>query len=752
MHWSTHLELNQFLANELNDAQRTAVTHEQGPLLVIAGAGSGKTRVITARIAYLIAHRQVTPHTIVALTFTNKAANEMKERIKKFIGSANSLPFVGTFHAYCLWLLKKHTGLETFSIIDADDQEKIIKGLLQRSAHGNKTNIKPVLYQISQFKNSLQEHPEFFFNHPLIHELYTGYEAEKRACRALDFDDLLLHALALFKTNIQFKEQFQKTIRHLLVDEYQDTNLVQHALLTEMTKHQDKLTIDSVCAVGDEDQSIYSWRGATVANMLNFTTDFANTTTIKIEQNYRSVEPILTLANGLISNNKTRNPKELWSNKPASNAITLACFASEYQEGDAVATAIKILQKHLPGNSCAVLYRTHTQSRAIEEAFIKNNIPYKIIGGVQFYERKEIKDLLAYLRLITNPFDRVALLRVINTPTRGLGPKVQEAIPEIWRYQPLMSCFDVIAHMRDEEAKTSAKYGQLQRFLEIFDGLNPYILASKALEIILQRTNYYGYLQQTCPDPEAKERIANIHELISAIGHFEAEGTLTLQTFLEEIALLQDKNTQTNKENSIQPVIIMTLHAAKGLEFHTVFLVGLEENIIPTSRSIMNDENIEEERRLLYVGITRAREKLMLSWAKNRYFYGQLQQQICSRFIQELPKKQMTELNIAAWDHQQYVTYFAEWLTGKVPQKSDIVTFSQRRSPLETVKQRTSIANVPKKIANILWYKHQPVIHQKYGRGIIELIEKADDQKIYLTIRFPTSSKKILADFIKAAT
>lgn len=754
MHWSTLLDLTKFLTTELNEAQSAAVTHDCGPLLVVAGAGSGKTRVITARIAYLIAHRQVPAHSIVALTFTNKAANEMKERIKHFIGTGQTLPFVGTFHSYCLLLLKKYTSLDTFSILDTDDQEKMIKGLLQRSAHGAKVNPKTVLYQISQFKNSLSDNAEFFFNHPLIFEIYTGYETEKRASRTFDFDDLLLQALNLFKTNSSFKAQFQNTVRHLLIDEYQDTNLVQHALLMQMAKHESALSIDSVCAVGDEDQSIYSWRGATVANMLNFTKDFAETTTVvKIEQNYRSVTPILDLANDLIKHNKTRSPKTLRSDKHAVNATTLLSFASEYQESDAVAAAIKIFQTHTPKNSCAVLYRTHTQSRAIEEALIKNNIPYKIIGGIQFYERKEIKDLLAYLRFIVNPFDRIALLRIINTPARGLGPKFQETIQDIWRNEPFLSGFDIITRLRNEESPASTKYTHLQNFLQIFDNLHAQSTTSTALETVLIRSQYRAYLHQTCPEQEAKERMENIHELISAVGHFEAQGTATLQIFLEEIALLQDKTAQSTSDKP--PVIIMTLHAAKGLEFHAVFLIGLEETIIPTSRATANDEDIEEERRLLYVGITRARHKLVLSYAKNRYVYGQLMKQTPSRFIQELPNKVISPLDATFWNRYQCVAYFTEWFTGSVPRAPQVMTFAQparAANPLDAAKKHPLLAQAVEKqkgSSSACWYKNQRVVHQKYGVGTVELIEKANDQKIFLTIRFPLASKKILADFVK---
>lgn len=424
------ITFNNFLRNDLNSAQQEAVQHRDGSLLIVAGAGSGKTRVITARIANLILNEHIDPSSIIALTFTNKAAKEMQERIRFFLGGDTAIPFIGTFHAYCLRILKNNAHLlptPFISILDSDDQQKMLHGIITRHHLNKQTTAQQLGYQISQIKNQTHNPDQMAYSwgqNPLIKQLFAAYEEEKRASKCLDFDDLLLETLRLFKRNPQlpdgthFMQRFHNSIAHILVDEYQDTNVVQHELLTAMAKQNKQRVVDSICVVGDEDQSIYSWRGATVANIMNFKKDFDNTTVIKLEQNYRSVQPILEIANQIIKHNKNRNPKKLWSERTGSDRIRRIICASDYQESETIAHFLTCAGRTQKLNTIAILYRTHFQSRSLEEGLIRYSIPYKIVGGIQFYERKEVKDLLAYLRLIVNPFDRTSFFRVINCPAR----------------------------------------------------------------------------------------------------------------------------------------------------------------------------------------------------------------------------------------------------------------------------------------------------------------------------------------------
>ena len=655
-----------FLETNLNSEQRRAVTHQTGSILVVAGAGSGKTRVITARITNLILNQKIPAQTIVALTFTNKAALEMRERIGHFLGNQETLPFIGTFHSYCVRLLRQNQKLldnPFFSILDDTDQQKLISGIIQRNDLQKKITARQVAYQISHIKNNTIDptNPALdTISNPLVHEIYTAYEHEKRANKSLDFDDLLLETLKLFKKNKQFKEQFQTRIRHILVDEYQDTNVVQHSLLKEMAQSHNITTADSICVVGDEDQSIYSWRGATVTNILNFKHDFPDTTVVKIEQNYRSVQPILDAANNVIQNNYNRNPKTLWSERKGTDRIrTLTCL-SEYQEADVIAQLLTIGQQQKKLDTFAVLYRTHAQSRAIEEALIKNTIPYKIIGGTQFYERKEIRDILAYLRLVINPFDRASLFRVINTPSRGLGAQFEEQFYTEWHNEPFLTFADLINRLIATEAITPTKQKGLKKFLHVLADIEPHSLPSVAAVQIITRSEYVSYIKEAYDPEDARARVENIQELLDAIKHAESQGTRTITEFIEEITLMQEKSSKQDEKYA--PVLLMTLHAAKGLEFDTVILAGLEEGLLPSTRSMNSTETLEEERRLFYVGITRAKERILLTQAKYRYTYGQMVDQAPSRFVGEIPQPLLHQQDCFYWKPAQIYTYFSDWL------------------------------------------------------------------------------------------
>jgi DNA helicase-2/ATP-dependent DNA helicase PcrA len=730
---ATSASFDTFVTTVLNEPQQQAVMHHEGSVLVVAGAGSGKTGVITARITNLIMHGDVHPDQLIALTFTNKAANEMKERIAQFLPEDSQLPFVGTFHAYCLRILKRHASRLPYpfaGILDTDDQQKIIKNILHKNGLQKKLTPKQVSFHISHIKNHNID-PNIASSkqtNSLMHELYLAYEHEKKLSHCLDFDDLLLATLTLFNAP-DFAAQFHQRVRHVLVDEYQDTNIVQHALIKAISLHEKKLTIDSLCVVGDEDQSIYSWRGATVTNIRDFVHDFPHTTIIKIEQNYRSVQPILDVANALIMHNPNRTSKKLWSLKKGINCILSLSFASEYQEADSLAQLLLFVQKQGTLASTALLYRAHAQSRALEEALIKESIPYRIIGGIQFYDRMEIKDLLAYLKLIVNPFDRISCTRILNVPSRKLGAKFEELFLTAWEHEPLSTCISVAHMLINQESLTSARSTALISFVAIFDGLSSTTQPSVALEAIIARTRYINHIGETNEKDEADERLSNIDELLNAFKHFEQNGINTIAQALEEIALMQDRSAHTNEASDA--VMLMTLHAAKGLEFDTVVLTGLEEGLLPTSRACDSKEGIEEERRLLYVGITRACERLLFSRAKYRYMYGTATHQTPSRFVHEIPPTLVAHHEVGFLRTHEIQALFTQWLGYA----------TTHTSPTQAV------VNTSTSSAKISWQINQPVQHIQYGIGVIQTIEQRSN-KTYLNVKFKQGIKKIASDFI----
>ncbi len=685
----------------LNSQQKKAVHHISGPLLVVAGAGSGKTRVITARITHLIVDNGVPAQQILALTFTNKAANEMKERIAGFIGSDKNLPFVGTFHSYCVRLLKENSALLAhpfISILDEDDKRKLISGILHRANFHKQLSARQAGYHISQVKNkltSLSKPAAELFDHPLLPDVYTAYEKEKRESKCLDFDDLLLETVRLFKQNRKFKELFQNEMSHVMVDEYQDTNLVQHELLKQMALRNKKLSLDSICAVGDEDQSIYAWRGATVTNMLNFKKDFPGTTRIAIEQNYRSVQPILEVANTVIKNNTQRNPKKLWSERTGTNRIKQLTCMSEYQEAEAISQLASIARTQKETPSVAVLYRTHAQSRAIEESLLKQGIPYKIIGGIQFYDRKEIKDLLAYLKLIANPFDRASLFRILNTPARGFGAKFEEQLYAIMSAQPFLTFIQACQDLHKDLAASKKK--AVSDFLHIFDGIAPESSPRQAAQQILDRIAYTAFLKKTYEGDDAQTRIENVQELLNALSHFESQKVNTISAFLDEVALMQEKLSASDDEE--HKVLLMTLHAAKGLEFDIVVLAGLEEGIMPTSRALYENEDAHY------------------------------------------------------WNHSQLRHFCADWLgftqddnfsASKQQQFASLLKNKITKSAKKTVTKKKSES----KISHEGWKRNQPVRHKTFGTGLVQEVEKKN-ANIVVTVKFKAGLKKIMSRFLQ---
>ncbi len=761
---NTHTNFQTFFETQLNPEQQQAVAQKDGVLLVCAGAGSGKTRVITARMTNLMLMHNVTPYSIVALTFTNKAAREMKERIAHFL-PGYQLPYVGTFHSYCLRLLKiyrHHIAHPEFSILDEDDKEKMLKAIINKYGLVKKVTVKALAGAISQHKNSL-----LGISDPLLEELCNVYEREKTNAHCLDFDDLLLEVLKLFRTNAEFKKDFQNKVRHVLVDEYQDTNLVQHALLQQITQDDAKqFCIDSLCVVGDEDQSIYSWRGATIQNIVYFKRDFPQTTTITIAQNYRSVQPILDTANAIIENNSTRNPKKLWSKKNGNDRIRRIQCASSYQEGDVVAKLASMHIKKNSGQSIALLYRSHYQSRALEEALIRGSIPYKIIGGVKFYDRQEIKDLLAYMRLVVNPFDRISLTRIINVPSRGLGDKFIETLIELWDQQPFLNGFQILQHMLTEKVVSGLKAESVRSFINLFHGFTRNDTAQKVADYFIEKTTYLEYLQEHFAQEDAQAKIGNVKELLNAIASFSRQETatqegFTLERFLEEVALLQEHIIDETTHDYIS---LMTLHAAKGLEFDTVILTGLEENILPSAHATFANETVEEERRLLYVGITRARERLLLTHVRYRYVFGTMTDQRTSRFVHELPDW-IGNIDCSQWNIIDIQNYLRDWYLGSAMNGA-------KRTDLTALKLGTPRAEVghaaqPKLVIPEFAFDqeleessqeiseparlriNQRVRHATYGIGTIKELEERGEDTLFATVQFGAKSKKISADFLQ---
>jgi len=753
-------KLQHFINQQLNEKQREAVTPRAGIFLVCAGAGSGKTRVITARIANLIMHEGVRASSLVALTFTNKAAKEMQERVRAFLSAELEVPYVGTFHSYCLRLLKINYnlfGLQDFTILDGDDQEKLIKGLIKKYAITKKINPYQVISAISQSKNNIshvRELDNITLGDPLLQQFFTSYEHEKKISHCLDFDDLLVQTLRLFQQFPEFKEKFQRTVKHILVDEYQDTNRLQHALLKEMTLTEDQqVNAESLCVVGDEDQSIYSWRGATVSNIINFKREYPTTTLITIDQNYRSVKPILDTANHVIQHNVDRNPKNLWSDKTAYNRVQLMTCASPYQEGAIIAQYGQLLKKHKKLMNLAVLYRSHYQSRTLEEALIRHSIPYKIIGGTQFYDRQEVKDIIAYLRLAHNPFDRLSFMRAIATPSRGLGDKFVELFLERWDPQPFLDFKGIAQQLIDELLIPASKRTSLKEFLALYASIEKLPTAYAIAQTILTKIDYKNHLKDAYEGEEATARIENINELMNGIKVVEERGVVSLSQFLDEVALLQEHTSKKNDSNDY--VRLMTLHGAKGLEFDTVVITGLEENVLPSSHSSFQQDLLEEERRLLYVGITRAEERLILTSCKYRTTYGQMTDQRPSRFISELPSNLVAHYDCSQWTQEQTLynlTVFSQQSTSLDTPLAPRTGSGSPREPWPTAQVLPKAptytpASSPMRTTT-LWKKHQPVTHATFGTGIIELVEEKDSQTTYLTIRFKIGTKKISAQFV----
>ncbi len=628
----------------LNERQREAVVTTDGPLLVLAGAGSGKTRVLTNRIAYMIEKLNVYPSQILAITFTNKAAGEMKERIESLIGPGASTMWVGTFHATCVKILRRDIDLigyqRDFVIYDTTDQRTLIKTCLKELDIDEKTvTPKFVGAKISEAKNDLisaEKFEELYYGDYQLKQVckvYSLYQKKLKQNNAMDFDDLILKAIELLSENDEVLEYYQSKFKYVLVDEYQDTNKAQYKIVNMIASGYGNL-----CVVGDIDQSIYGWRGADIRNIRDFEKDYKNAKVIKLEQNYRSSKVILDAANAVIQNNSGRKPKDLWTAQPDGNPIKYYMGQNEYDEGRYVADQIRSLKSRevRDYSEFAILYRTNAQSRVFEECLMREGIPYKIVGGRKFYERKEIKDALCYMRLIQNTRDDISLMRVINTPKRGIGAKSLESIAT-YAIDNEVSMYEAIEEMMEGGLVPKRALSGLTDFV---NAMRPYIngkadmTVSEVLEGILSASGYEAelVLDQTI---ESKSRLENLKELVNVTMEFEGRAeSARLEDFLAEVSLMADIDGLEEEE---QGVLLMTLHSAKGLEFPVVFLVGMEEGIFPTGRSLEDDDSMEEERRLAYVGITRAEDRLFISHAYLRNQYGRTNVNLVSRFIEEIP-------------------------------------------------------------------------------------------------------------------
>ena len=638
----------------LNPSQREAVVHTGSPLLIVAGAGSGKTRVLTNRIAYLLGERKVHPGEILAISFTNKAAAEMRERVEALIGPRARMMWVSTFHSACVRILRReheHLGLpSSFTIYDADDSRR----LMTQVARDLDLDVKRhpprgLLAAVSALKNELVDHESArdaaqSDREALVAEVYGAYQNRLIAARALDFDDLIMTTVNLFQAFPAVAESYRRRFRHVLVDEYQDTNHAQYVLVREFVgPAEGEVPPAELCVVGDADQSIYAFRGATIRNILEFEADYPDAKTILLEQNYRSTQTILTAANAVIEKNRGRKPKNLWTDSGAGERIIGYVADSEHDEAAFVANEVDRLADEglaKPGD-VAVFYRTNAQSRAFEECFIRVGLPYRVVGGVRFYERREVKDVLAYLRSLANPDDTVSLKRIVNVPKRGIGERAEAMLDALANRERIS--FGAAVDRADEAYGMAARslnavkgFAALMASLreKVADGAGP----AEVLEAILERTGYLAELQEST-DPQDESRAENLQELVAVAHEYEStEGSEGIDGFLERVALVADAD-QIPGEHEDGLITLMTLHTAKGLEFPVVFLTGLEEGVFPHTRALGNVQELEEERRLAYVGITRARQRLYFSRAVLRSAWGAPSYNPESRFISEVPKE-----------------------------------------------------------------------------------------------------------------
>jgi len=737
--------------NNLNPPQREAVLHGDGPLLILAGAGSGKTRVITCRIAHLIRERGVDPGNILAVTFTNKAANEMRERLERMLdiplgrGIGYGGLWISTFHSACVRVLRQHIHAlgykKNFVIYDESDRSSLVKVCVaDLRIDAERYQPRAIGAKISALKNNLTDAEEFartgagFGFDEAVSRVYSMYEEKLRESGGLDFDDLLMLTVRLFERNRDVLAYYQGLFRHILIDEYQDTNRAQYRLVRLLTAQQKNL-----CVVGDDDQSIYKFRGADISNILNFEKDYPDARVIKLEQNYRSTQNILGAAGAVVARNLGRKAKELWTEKRGGDKIL--CYKAQDEKDEARFICKSVQQEVDEGRSLreiAVLYRTNAQSRALEDALRNRGIPYRIFGGLRFYDRKEIKDIIAYLRVLQNPADLVSLHRIINVPARGIGDTTIEKL-ELAAAEAGVGLYQEVVNPELAAITPSARK-KLHEFAAMMERLRSELGSLSITDLVRRVIHESGYATALEQDKnvESRIRLENLNELMTATEDFQEQNQdASLGAFLDQVTLITDSEQQVSAEGrrgSGDTLTLMTLHNAKGLEFSVVFMAGMEEGLFPHSRSAESEEELEEERRLCYVGITRAKERLILTHAAERRLYGYPQSNLVSRFVQEIPDDAMEKTG--GYEAEVYtLPERTQWSSG---------LFSSGEKTKETSILRPSAKSGAKSGANDPYYKGAVVKHAKFGLGTVQRSEgSGDDLKI--SVSFPGHGVKTLA-------
>ena len=718
----------EWLMADLNDAQSQAVTKTDGPVLILAGAGSGKTRVLTYRIAWLIVNGLAEPREILAMTFTNKAAGEMRERVRKLVPEMLSGMWIGTFHSLFARLLRREAERlnykSNFAIYDDDDQYTLIKTVLNElKIPVNDFPPKMISYKISGAKNAFVL-PEQFAQlattrqDQIIATIYTTYQRRLRENNAMDFDDLLIKPIELFQLFPLVLEYYQDRFRYILVDEYQDTNRAQYVALKMLAAGHRNL-----CVVGDDDQSIYRWRGAEIRNILDFENDYPDCTKFRLEQNYRSTRNILEVAHSVVRNNRQRHEKKLWTEKAAGELISLLEVEDDLEEARTVVNklALEMRSNHMDFQDIAVLYRTNAQSRVLEEALRRENIPYIIVGGVKFYERKEVKDVIAYLRLLSNPADTISLRRIINYPARGIGETTLGRI-EAYAQEKKISIFAAtgqIQQIAGIAARTAEQVASFHALMNKYTSLRTEISPA---ELAASLVNELGILREFKQEGtiEALSRAENVRELLLAIAEFSSSAgdEASLDSFLENVALTTDLDNWDDRANA---VTLMTLHSAKGLEFPVVFITGLEEGLFPISRSLADPPALEEERRLFYVGATRAKVKLYLAWARNRRKFGETSASIASRFLRELePSLVQVESSYRASPARRQRASYRQREADPMPRYED--------ESQEVLEYRVGMR----------------VMHPTFGKGTIMRLEPGSSAALKLRVLFDQAGERRL--------
>ncbi|EME8184224.1 DNA helicase PcrA [Enterococcus faecium] len=732
------------LLNGMNPRQKEAVLHTDGPLLLMAGAGSGKTRVLTHRIAYLIEEKEVNPWNILAITFTNKAAKEMKERVNAILASGGEDVWVSTFHSMCVRILRRDVDFigynRNFTIIDSSEQLTLMKRILKElNIDPKKYDPRSILGTISQAKNSLQTPQDFAkmqgsYYEEIVAKCYAAYQKELQYNQCMDFDDLIMNTIRLFEEHPDSLTYYQNKFHYIHVDEYQDTNHAQYTLVNLLAGR-----FRNLCVVGDADQSIYGWRGADMQNILDFEKDYPDAAVILLEQNYRSTKNILSAANQVIENNSNRKPKNLWTENKEGNKITYYRADNERDETRFIVDRMQeeIRSNHRNYGDFAILYRTNAQSRVMEETLLKANIPYKMVGGHKFYDRKEIKDILAYLNVLANPQDSISFERIVNSPKRGIGPGSIEKLRSFASLHewPLLEAAQNV-ELANIGGKAGQQLGSFGEMIQEVTQMIPYLTVTELTKEVLDRSGYLEDLkiQNTL---EAQARIENLEEFLTVTQEFDKQFEQQneedadapeekLTVFLNDLALVSDID---NLEEDASQVTLMTLHAAKGLEFPVVFLIGLEEGVFPLSRALMEESELEEERRLAYVGITRAEEALYLTNAFSRTLYGRTQYNRPSRFVEEIDQELLEIEGMRP-----------------TPKKTPVfvkkTAYSYKQPETAVVSSKSATGGEKNS-----WKPGDKVKHKKWGLGTVVRVS-GTSKDLELDVAFPSQGvKRLLAAF-----